>query len=230
MRKWLIGTAICVAGAIAACGHEGTATRENNECQVLINGIIIYPNGVDLQVRDPFGRGQAIGTTVVLRASDGSTDQGHVADTLHIVGEYNRAGTFSATISRPYYLTQIISKIQATPTPDGCSVNTANVPVTLQLAPDAPPLRAMVIVGAQFLGAPGQQTQLVAHFDANPGVSTAVTWQSSDTSLATVNANGVVTPKCVTSGGTVKITATSVVNPSISAFVNMGVTAAASCP
>ena len=129
MGKWFVIAAICIAVAIAACGHQATGDNTNNECQPKVWGLIIYPNGVDLQVRDPFGRGQAIGTTVVIRASDGSTEQGRVQDTLHIVGEYNRAGTFTATISRPYYRSRTISNIHAAPTPDGCSVNTAEVPL-----------------------------------------------------------------------------------------------------
>lgn len=232
MEMCVVGTTTCLACAVAGCGHQGTTGENNNnkDCQPIVWGLIIYPSGVDLAVRDPYGRGQAIGTTVVLRASDGGTEQGQVEDTLHILGEYNQSGTFTATVSRPYYRSQTISNIQASPSPDGCSVNTAHVPVTLQLAAGAPPLRAIIILGAQFLGAPGQQTQLLTHFDADPGVSTAVAWQTSNSTLATVNASGVVTPKCVTSGGTVRITATSVVEPSISAFVDMGVTPAASCP
>jgi hypothetical protein len=229
MEQWIVGTAICIAGAIAACGHAGTTGENNNsDCQPKVWGIIIYPDGVDLQVRDPFGRGQAIGTTVVFRASDGGTQQGFAKDTLHIGGENNRTGTFSATISRPYYRDQTIRNIKSTP--NGCSVNTAEVPVTLQLAPGAPPLRSLIILGADGLYAPGVQVHLVPHLDANPDVSTAVTWTVSDATLASVDANGVVTAKCSKDGGTVKVTATAVYDGTTSAFVNMGVAPAANCP
>jgi hypothetical protein len=228
MGKCGVGAAICVAIVIAACRHD--ATGNNNDCQPLVAGVIIYPPGVDLQVRDPFGRGQAIGTTAVIRAADGGTDQGLVQDTLDIVGESNRAGTFTATISRPYYRDLTITNIKATPTPNGCSVNTAKVPATLQLAPGAPPLRALLLLGADFLYQPGVQVHLVPHFDADPNVSTAVTWQVSDATLATVDANGVVTANCSKAGGTVKVTATAAYDGTTSAFVNIGVAPAASCP
>ena len=227
MGRFVVAAAICVVAVLVACGGA-TGENNNNDCQPLVFGVIVYPPGIVLQVRDPFGRGQAIGTTAVFRRSGGGTDQGFVQDTLKIVNTSNQTGTFTATVSRPYYRDATVSNIQVVP--NGCSVKTAVVPVTLQLAPNAPPLRALVLLGADNLYAPGVQVHLVPHFDANPDVSTAVTWTVSDASLVTVDANGVVTAKCTKDGGTVKVTATAVADGTTSAFVNIGVAGSATCP
>ena len=226
MGKWIGGALVCAVAVIIACSGDKAATE--NECQPKVFGVIVYQPGIDLQVRDPFGRGQAIGTTAVFHGSDGSTDEAFTRDTLHIVGVSNLTGTFTATLTRPYYRDATITNIRVTP--NGCAVNTAIVPVTLELAPGAPPLRALVLLGADFLSQPGVQAHLVPHFDADPTVSTALTWQVSDATLASVDANGVVTAKCSKSGGTVKVTATAVFDGTTSASVNLGVAPAASCP
>ena len=226
MRKWPIAAVIGVTTLIAACSGA-TGENNDNDCQPRVFGVVVFSPGIVLQVRDPFGRGQAIGTTAVIRRADGSTDQSFVHDTLNIDGVSNETGTFSATLSRPYYLDATVPNIKVTP--NGCAVNTATVPVIMQLVPNAPPLRSLILLGADFLYQPGVQVHLVPHFDANPDVSTAVTWTVSDTTLATVDANGVVTAKCKKDGGTVKVTATSVADGTTSAFVNIGV-AGAACP
>lgn len=224
--KWLIAGFIGITTLIVACSGT-TGENNNNDCQPRVFGVVIFSPGIVLQVRDPFGRGQAIGTTAVIRRADGSTDQSVVRDTLNIDGTSNETGTFSATLSRPYYRDETVANIKVTP--NGCGVNTATVPVTMQLAPNAPALRSFILLGADFLYQPGVQVHLVPHFDANPDVSTAVTWSVGDTTLATVDANGVVTAKCTKDGGTVKVTATSVADTTMSASVNIGV-AGASCP
>lgn len=132
------------------------------------------------------------------------------------------------TVSRPYYLDATIPNVAVTP--NGCYMTQTKVPVTLQLAPGVPALRALIIVGADFLDGPGAQVHLVPHFDADPSVSQAVTWQVSDTTLARVDTNGVVTATCARSGGTVKVTATAIADGTTSAFVSLGVAPSSSCP
>jgi hypothetical protein len=227
MNRSRIAALLCVAGAaIVACSHEDP--NNGRTCQPLIDGIIIYAPGIDLQVRDPFGRGQAIGTTAVIRRSDGSLDHGEIDDTVNIVGERNVAGTFTVTLSRPYYSTVTLNGIKVFST--GCSVQTTTVAVTMPLAPGAPPLRALTILGQDFLYQPGVQRHLIAYFDANPSVSRGVVWTLSDTTLATVDTSGTVTAKCTKTGGTETVTATAVYDGKTSASAQFGVGAAASCP
>lgn len=227
MRALVIGlVSVSVAATFAACSKDDQATTEN--CGPIVNGVIISAPGIDLQVRDPYGRGQAIGTTAVVHRSDQTLVQSNIYDTLNIFTAYNVTGTFTVTLSRPYYQDATLSQIAVTP--NGCVVNTAKVPVVLQLAPGAPKLRGLIVLGADFLTQPGAQVHLVPHFDADPDVSQAVTWTVSDATLATVDANGVVTAKCSKPGGTVNVTATSVADPTFKSTVSMGVAPAASCP
>jgi hypothetical protein len=225
MRFWFAGTVIIAAAAVAACSSDGTTV---GACNMPAPGVIVQAPGIDIQVRDPFGRGQAVGTSAVVRRSDNTTVSSIVNDTLNIYSAFNIAGTFSVTLSRPYYQDATLANIAVTP--NGCVVNTAKVPVTLQLAPGAPALRSLIIVGAEFLGQLGAQAHLVPHFDADPSVSTAVTWQVSDATLATIDANGVLTAKCSKTGGTVAVTATAVADGSTHASVNISVGPQASCP
>lgn len=224
MKAWIAGLVIAGIAAVAACsGDNGTTVR----CEP-VNGVVIFRPGIDLLVRDPFGRAQAIGTTATMRRSDGTTDQGRAEDTLNLISHQNITGTFTVTVMRPYYNDATLTNVNVAP--NGCFLGTTTVPVTLQLAPGAPALRALILLGGEFLDAPGAQAHLVTHFDANPNVSTAVQWSVNLPSLASVDVNGVVTAKCTTSGGTVTVTATSVVDPSITATAVMGVAPAASCP
>ena len=214
------------AAIVAACSHDDP--NNGQTCQPIIDGLIIYAPGIDLQVRDPFGRGQAIGTTAIIRRSDGSVDQGQSDDTVNIVGARNLAGTFTVTLSRPYYSDVTLNGIKVFST--GCSVQTTTIPVTMPLAPGAPPLRTLTILGQDGLYAPGVQIHLVPYFDADPIVSRAVTWKLSDTTLATIDSSGTVTAKCSRSVGTETATATAVYDGKTSASVQFGVAAGSNCP
>jgi len=222
----LTGSAVTVAcssdRSLPGCLHAGVGPGA-------VPGVVIQGPGIDLQVRDPFGRGQAIGTTAVVRRTDGFVAGVDVQDTLNLLSVYNLEGTFDITLTRPYYLDATLSPVAVSLTSDGC-LNVKKIPVTLQLAPGAPALRAITILGADFLDHAGAHAQLEAHFDANPNVSTAVVWQSSDPTLATVDANGLATAKCSKSGGTVTVTVTSAVDPTVTSSVHMGVAPAATCP
>jgi hypothetical protein len=233
MLKLAVGILSIIGGAVA-CSSDNAARPECVHAGVgpgAIPGVVTMAPGLDLQVRDPFGHGQAIGTTAVVSRTDGSVAPANIQDTLNILSAYNVEGTFTVTLTRPYYKDASIADVVVPlAQPGGCSVVTTKVPVTLQLAAGAPPVRAMTILGAEFLDHPGAQATLLPYFDANPDVSTAVTWQLNDGTLASVDANGVVTAKCTKAGGTVKVTATSVVDLSITSFVNLGVAPASSCP
>ena len=80
----------------------------------------------------------------------------------------------------------------------------------------------------QFANPAGKESRPFYFFEALHHES-AVTWQVSDATLASIDANGVVTAKCTKDGGTLKVTATAVADGATTAFVNIGV-AGASCP
>lgn len=221
------GLLTCTAAAVLACTHSDATPPDCR--QPLVVGVIIYLPPITLQVRDPYGHGQAFGTTAVARrAGDTTSWQAIGSDTLDVLAGPNATGIYSVTLTRPYYQQTTVSGIQVAE--KGCSLGTVTVPVTMQLQPGAPPLRAMMIVGQAFLTGPGVQAHLGAYFDADPTVSRAVTWQVNDTTLATIDPSGVITAHCSKSGGTVKATATSVYDTTVTASVQMGVAPAASCP
>src|SRR5256885_6291275 len=197
MVRWIASIALGAACVVAACSSDDAVV--NGGCQGRLPGVLVQVAGIDLKVRDPFGRGQAVGTTAIVHSGSGIDQQAFVRDTLNIEGAFNEVGTFSVTVTRPFYLDATIANVRVTP--NGCVVNTTTVPVALQLAPGAPALRALTIVGGAFLDHVGAEATLPPDFDANPDVSTAVTWQVNDATLASVDANGVVTAKCTKSGG-----------------------------
>ena len=226
MLKFVAG-AVVIAASVAAC--SGTDMQPPTGCETMaFPGVLVAVPGIDLQVRDTYGQGEAIGTTATVTRAGSEPMQVNIADTLHIYSAYDVTGDFSVKLSRPYYQDVTIAKV--TVTPNGCLVNTTPVPVTMQLAAGAPPLRAIDVAGAAYLGEPRAQAHLIAHFDADPSVSRAVTWAVSDTKLATIDANGVITAACPNTGGTVKATATSVASPAVSGSASMSVAPATACP
>ena len=225
MWKYIAATGVVIAVVVAAACRSDL-TPAPGGCETMgPPGVLAAVPGIDLQVKDQYGQGEALGTTADLAGFTGT--QSYAQDTLHLYMAYDMTGTFAVTLHRQYY--QDLTVPQVTVVQDGCLVATTHVPVTLQLAPGAPPLRALNIQGATYLGDPRAQAQLIAHFDADPSVSRAVTWESSDTTLATVDANGLVIAKCPNAGGTVKITATTVATPQLSAQVAMSVAPFTTC-
>jgi hypothetical protein len=75
------------------------------------------------------------------------------------------------------------------------------------------------------------QSQAVAKFDADPTVPRTVTWRLSDTSLARIDANGLITAKCtITSNLKDTVTALSTVDTMVRATALFSVAQQASCP
>lgn len=227
MRSCLALSTLAVMAAVAACAHDGRAPMGCGMTPMVDPGILIIP-GIDLKVRDPYGRAQAIGTTYFVQTNTGTDSATWSADTLDIYTAFDQTGTFNVTLRRPYYRDKTIDNIVVTA--NDCGLKLTTVPVGLVLAPGAPPLRSVIILGAMFLDRPGAQGKLVPHFDADPGVSTAMTWQVNDTALTTVDANGVVTAKCTKDGGAVKVTGTAVADGKTSAYLWISVARSSSCP
>jgi len=148
-------------------------------------------------------------------------------DTLHVTAGYTTAGTFSVRVSRPFYRDTVLSNVVVHA--GDCSVLTTQVALTLQLAPGAPAIRSIGILGANFLVNPGEQLHLIARFDADPNVSTSVVWRVSDPMLAQINDNGVVTAKCSLAGGTETVTAIAIADTTKQGSAKFGVQKQSAC-
>jgi hypothetical protein len=189
--------------------------------------VVIYSPGIDVLVRDVNGRGLALGTTVtVYRGSDSTKATGN--DTLHIRAGFLDAGNFYVRVSRPFYQDAVLPSVAVLL--GQCNVVVTVVPVTLQLAQGAPPIRSIAVFGADFLYAPGVQRQLSARLDANASVSQTVNWRLSDTTLARIDAAGLVTAKCSLAGGVDTVTAIAAADTTFKGKAIFGVAKITTCP
>lgn len=173
------------------------------------------------------GHGAALGATVIVyRGTDSTTTTG--TDTLHVRVGFMDAGNFKVRVRRPFYQDAVLASV--TVVAGQCNVVVTPVTVTLDLAPGAPPIRSLAVFGAEFLSAPGAQRQLSARFDADPSVPTTVTWRLSDTTLARIDATGLVTAKCTTVGGADTVTAIALADTTRKANAVFSVARVAACP
>ena len=104
---------------------------------------------------------------------------------------------------------------------DGRSYQTAYTPVYVITHPTAGSLAINIPTTAGGKYAVGASYQLGAVFTPAYITETDVTWSVDDTTLATIDANGVLTP---IKNGTVTITCTSKDNPAVSATVTIEIT------
>jgi hypothetical protein len=219
----MVAGSFALAGALTACSHDEPGTSCFGP---LINGLVLYSPGIDVLVRDANGRGEALGTTVtVYRGSDSTVTKGY--DTLHVRAGFLDAGNFKLRVSRPFYLDVVLPSVAVLP--GQCNVVVTQVAVTLQVAQGAPPIRSIAVFGADFLYAPGVQRQLSARLDADLGISTAVNWRLSDTTLARIDAAGLVTAKCSLAGGADTVTAIAVADTATKGMAAFGVAKQNTC-
>lgn len=215
--------ALVSLASLGACDHDNAIVT----CfPMSAPGVIIYNPGIDVILRDSFGRGEALGTRVVVyHGADSVVATG--IDTLHVNAGYTYGGTFSVRVTRPFYRDTVLTDVNVQQ--GDCSVKTIQLPVTLQFANGAPALRSVGVVGADFLSTPGQQRQLTARFDANPGIPTTVIWRVSDNTLAQIDASGLVTAKCSTVGGTETVTAIATADTTARGSARFSVQAQTAC-
>lgn len=174
---------------------------------------------VVVEVRDPEGRPAAWGTSVVIEegAFRDSVDGAHPMDALRVGAGERRPGTYRVRLHRPGYRTAVLEGVRAPPAGDPrCNyAEPADVRrVTLERLPDAPAVRSVVVSPPGLgLGLPDDSLRLDAHVDAAPGVSRALRWSSSDTTVARVSPAGVLRARCRAVPGEAVVRATSVANP-----------------
>ena len=95
--------------------------------------------------------------------------------------------------------------------------------VTVNAAPVEPAVSAVTVSPANAAAIPAQTRQFTADVTAVGGASQAVTWSSSDDTIATVDADGLAT---AVAPGTATITATSTFDTTVSGSATLSVTAA----
>lgn len=227
----VIASVICGTGLVLclACDRSG----DPGCVDLRIPGVPTLTPGMDLSIHDRFGRGRAFGTAVSVmvaqQAAASQSGQIYVADTLHEY-VYDDPGAYSVHVALPFYRDTTLSNVVVVAGAYCGTVRTTNLDVALQLAPGAPPVRSLTILGTGFLTGPGSQDRLTPYLDADPGVSTAVRWRLSDTTLARIDTTGLVTAKCSTHGGTDSVTAVAVADTTVQGSATFGVGAQATCP
>jgi hypothetical protein len=211
--------------ASAACDRD---PRTSTCYDMMVPGVVIPAPPIRVTVRDAAGRGIAYGTTVVVRQTPADSNVRVGSDTTEIRAGAAMAGTFSLRVSKPFYVDTVIPHVVVNADECGRAAPTA-VDVTLRRAPGAPPVRSLAIVGPSFLATPGEQLTLVPWLDADAGLSRAVAWRIADTTAATVDAGGVVTARCTTTGAADTVTAISVADTTVRAKHAVGVATQAHC-
>lgn len=174
---------------------------------------------VMVEVRDPKGRPAAIGTTIVIQdgAFKDSVDGAHPRSELHVGAGERRPGRYEVRLYKPGYRRVVLRDVMA-PGDEQCRYATPSDvrTVTLELLPDAPNVRSVVALPpGMVFGLPNLEHQLRAVVDADAEVSDAVRWTSSDTTVATISAAGVLRTACRATTGQAVITATSVADPRV---------------
>lgn len=172
-----------------------------------------------VRVRDQSGRPAAFGTTIVIEegAYKDSVDGSRAFSDLAVGAGERRPGVYEVRLYKPGYRPVVLHDVRA-PGDSLChyAEPTDIRDVTLALLPNARAVRSIVVSPpAMGFGLPNLTTQLRALVDADSGVSTAVEWSSSDTTVATISPTGLLRSHCRATPGAATITATSVADRNV---------------
>lgn len=174
---------------------------------------------VMVEVRDSRGRPAAIGTTIVIQEGTfkDSVDGAHAISELHVGAGERRPGRYEVRLYKPGYKPVILRDVMA-PGDTRCryAEPTDIRKVTLDLNSTIPGVRSVTVLPPRMgFGVPEEDFELRVIVDADSGVSDAVRWTSSDTTVARISAAGVLHTKCRATPGEAVITATSVADPRV---------------
>jgi len=218
--------AISATGAVFACG--GDKRDPAGTCGTLTApGIVISSPGIQVELRTNQGQPAASGASITATSANGAVLTGFAVDSLTLIEDVP-AGTYGVRITKPAYRDTTIANVVVLPGQCNHPLTT-KLTVAIQSLSGAASVRSVGVAGAEFLATPGSRTRLTAFVDADAGISRAVTWQLSDTTMATVDESGVVTARCSAHGGSERATATSVANGAVSGSVSFGIGASGSC-
>ena len=216
-RFFVLLLALLVSGCNLAPSVEKVGSGEPDALPVEEGGFACTLVGVPsvvAEIRDEAGKPAASGATVTIRKpsyDESSTGYGDLEPLTVRVG-VSEKGPFDVYVTKPYY-TEVVVKNVHVPT-DECGVSEpARVKVTLSLVPNAPPVRQVVVPGNMFYGVGNARVELFANVVTAPGISQKVVWSSSDSNIASVTPDGLLTTMCPDHEGYALITATSAVDP-----------------
>lgn len=227
MRRVFVIAATGVVAGIAVVVGCGSSRDVGLKCaDITVPGIVISVPGIQLAIRNRAGTPIALGTDVSASGSTSFTLLGF-PDSLES-SVYAWPGTYSVRVSKHFYRDTTVSNIVVLAGDCGKALTT-KAAVVLQTLPDAPPVRSINVFGTTFLPTPGNQARAVAIVDADSGVSRAVTFRLSDTTMARVDPSGLVTAKCSVRGGVDTLTVTSVADPTLHGLAMFGIGVSASC-
>ena len=231
MPRPTLALAVLAVGALAA---SGCGTPRPDVPAVGDDGLVVCTGtggpSVVIEVRGPDGQPAAFGATIVVRdgAFADTSDAARPWSELYLGAGERRPGTYDVRVTKPGYRPVTLRGVVARPTGDPrCGYSEPRGPqrrVRLRLRPGAPPVRSVVVVpDAIAFGLPYLEEPLRAIVDADPGVSQGVRWSSSDTTVATVSASGVLRSECRARHGEAVITAESVADPRVRAATEVSV-------
>jgi hypothetical protein len=221
----IIVVAVAAAGA-AACDHTPAVGFQCAD--VTVPGTVVQQPGIQSTLRNRDGLAVASGVSVTAVNGNATSVSGFIEDSLTAV-VFVGIGTYTLRISKPFYRDTMVSNVVVLA--GACNgVQPVKLSLVLGLAPNAPRVRSVAVFGTTFLATPGAQTKMVAIVDADAGMSRAVNWRLSDTTLARIDPTGLVAAKCSTRGGTDTVTAVSAADATVSGKTTFGVGVSASCP
>ena len=222
----VIASAAGLGGLLASVVVLGSCTQP----VTAVSAVPGFP-GVAVRLQDDFGRPAALGAKLVVHDGAYVDSATGYSDPWTVGAADNRAGTYTLVVTRPWYDSVVLSKVDV---PGGScgAYQTVTVSSIVHLAPGAPPVRNVVVMphGAG-LGLAGLTLEYSAYVDANPGVDTTVTWSISDTTVARISPSGKLVSQCRTHWGEATVVATSTVDTTVKGTGDLTVFAnAASCP
>ena len=176
---------------------------------------------VAVHIRTEDGAPAAAGARVIVDDRDTSWSTPFRDAVIIFADGYYPNPRVTVRVEKRWYHTVIVPDVRLQT--DRCGlVATTRVPVQLKLLPDAPAIRSLY-VGRRGLFAEGRhRSNLGLVLDALPGVSDSVIWSSSDTTVAVVDAQGVMTTRCRKTYRSAFIRATLVADTTIRDSLVMG--------